>query len=38
MDLFSVTEATYKIIGNRTADYGKSISLAPFKFTAECRI
>ena len=38
MGLFSIMEATYKIIGNRNANCGKSISLAPCKFTAECRI
>ena len=38
MVLFSIPEATYKIIGNKNANRGKSISFAPCKFTAECRI
>jgi len=38
MGLFSITEETYKVTGNRNANCGKSISLAPCKYTAECRI
>lgn len=35
MGLFSITEATCKIIGNRNANCGKSISFAPCKFTLQ---
>ena len=38
MGLFSIRGAKYKIIGNRNANCGKSISLAPHKFPAECRM